>query len=318
MADPNPSDFTDFNLRDFNPDGDVPQGTVPDPDVEMERSLTPRPSTQTLFNTASKRRRSLSPEPGPSGSRPAKKARQILSRRRVKPKAPADWHLKKGEIPADSEKTKVCMLPFSIFLLLISIQLALETHIRALWRLTDQNATPPKVTDADKLQYNERFTSAASVKTSVQQSLNSNATDINDASARVQELLDSLPEGRSTIANNIRCILQQHLELMHRSISFLGLARWAPDVLGGDPESMYNILHEQIALMTFQQVAGAFGYAHLGINLQLVRNFVILRKFYRNFVYAHMRRIAKIEAKAPGSVAKGNEMTNTWKCRREV
>jgi len=105
---------------------------------------------------------------------------------------------------------------------------------------------------------------------------------------------------------------------MHRSISFFGLARWAPDVLGGDPESMYNILHEQIALMTFQQVAGAFGYSHIGINLQLVQNFVILHKFYRNFVYAYMRKIAKTESKSPGSVAKGNEMTDTWKRRREV
>jgi hypothetical protein len=131
-------------------------------------------------------------------------------------------------------------------------------------------------------------------------------------------LLDSLQEGRSIIANNIRRIPQQHLELMYRSISFFGLARWAPDVLGGDPESMYNILHEQIALITFQQVAAAYGYSHIGINLQLIQDFVILRKFYRNFVYARMRKVAQTELKSPGSVAKGNEMTNTWKRRKEV
>jgi len=62
---------------------------------------------------------------------------------------------------------------------------------------------PPKVTYADKSRYNDRFTSVASVKTSIQHSLDSNASDINDASARVQVLLDGLPEGRSTIANNI-------------------------------------------------------------------------------------------------------------------
>ena len=168
------------------------------------------------------------------------------------------------------------------------------------------------------MRYNDRFTSVDSVKTSIQHSLDSNAGDINDAIARVQLLLDTLPEGRSVIANNIRRILQQHLEMMHRSISFFGLTRWAPDVLGGDPESMYNILHEQIALTTFQQVAAAFGYSHIGINLQLVQNFVILRKFYRNFVFAHMSNIAKAESRSPGSVAKGNEMTNRWKRRKEV
>jgi hypothetical protein len=81
---------------------------------------------------------------------------------------------------------------------------------------------------------------------------------------------------------------------------------------------MYNLLHEHIALITFEQVASAYGYAHIGINLQLVQDFVLLRKFYRNFVYSHMHNIAKLEAKAPGSVVKGNEMTNVWKRRHEV
>src|SRR5271155_3201255 len=106
--------------------------------------------------------------------------------------------------------------------------------------------------------------------------------------------------------------------MMHRSISFFGLTQWAPDVLGDDPESMYNILHEQIALTTFQQVAVAFGYSHIGINLQLVQNFIIFQKFYLNFVFARMSNIAKMESKSPGSVAKGNKMINTWKHRKEV
>ena len=181
----------------------------------------------------------------------------------------------------------------------------------------DQKATPPRVTNEDRLRYDTQFMSVAAIKTSVQQSLEFNAGEINNASARVQAILEDLPEG-GIIANNIRRIPQQHLEMMYRSISFLGLARWAPDVLRGDPESMYNILHEQLVLTTFQQVAAAFGYAHIGINLQLVHNFVILRKFYRNFVFSYMGRIAKTEFKAPGKVAKGKKLTNTWKRRKEV
>ena len=112
MADPNVT-----NAPDFNPSDSLSGGPIvsdPDPDVDMDPVQTPRPSTQTLFNMASKRMRSPSLEPGPSVSRASKKARQMLSRRRVKPKSPADWHLKKGEVPADSEKTKVCLLLFSI------------------------------------------------------------------------------------------------------------------------------------------------------------------------------------------------------------
>ena len=105
---------------------------------------------------------------------------------------------------------------------------------------------------------------------------------------------------------------------MFRSVSHFGLERWAPDIMSSDPDSMYNLLHEHIALIKFEQVASTFGYSHLGINLQLVQNFVLLRKLYRNFVFSHMCKLAKLEAKSPGSIAKGNEMTNVWKRRKEV
>src|SRR5271155_3115073 len=110
MADPNVTNAPDFNPSDSLSGGPI----VSDPDVDMDPVQTPRPSTQTLFNMASKWMRSPSSEPGPSVSRASKEARQMLSRRRVKPKSPADWHLKKGEVPVDSEKTKVCSLLFSI------------------------------------------------------------------------------------------------------------------------------------------------------------------------------------------------------------
>jgi hypothetical protein len=202
---------------------------------------------------------------------------------------------------------------------LIFLQLALEVHLRALWQLPHQNATPPKVTDADRLQYNARFSSEHAVRSSVHASLNQNATNITEARAKVQNFLSSLPEDAHSItANHIRCILQSHLLVMFRTVAFFGLARWAPDLLSGNPDSIYNLLHEHIALITFEQVASAYGYSHVGINLQFVQDFVVLRKFYRNFVYSHMYNIAKLEAKTPGGVLKANEMTNTWKRRHEV
>ena len=54
------------------------------------------------------------------------------------------------------------------------------------------------------------------------------------------------------------------------------LAHWAPDVLSQDPNSMYNLLHEHIALVTFEQVAAGFGYSHLGIDLSLIHNFILM------------------------------------------
>ena len=202
--------------------------------------------------------------------------------------------------------------------MLISFQLALQVHCRALWQLPSQNSVPPKVTLADRAHYNARFSSESAIKSSVHASLDANAVDINEAQSRVRQLLDSLVDLNSTTANHIQRIDENFLCLMFRTVSFFGLARWAPDVLSQDPNSMYNLLHEHIALVTFEQVAAGFGYSHLGIDLSLIRNFVLMRKLYRNFVYSYMHGIAKSENKTPGSITKSKTMTNVWKRCKEV
>jgi len=105
---------------------------------------------------------------------------------------------------------------------------------------------------------------------------------------------------------------------MFRTIACFGLERWAPDVLSRDAESMYNLLHEHLALMTFEQVAKGYGYSHMGINLTFITNFSLLRRLYRSFVFSYMFGIAKAEQRKPGSVAKGKEMTNVFKRRSDV
>ena len=106
--------------------------------------------------------------------------------------------------------------------------------------------------------------------------LDTNSVDINEAKSRVQQLLDSLIDLNSTTANHIQHINENFLCHMFRTVLFFGLARWAPDVLSQDPNSMYNLLHEHIALVTFEQVAAGFGYSHLGIDLSLIHNFVLM------------------------------------------
>jgi len=158
----------------------------------------------------------------------------------------------------------------------MSFQLALQVHCRALWQLPSQNSVPPKVMLADRAHYNAHFSSETAIKSSVHASLNANAVDINEAQSRVRQLLDSLVDLNSTTANHIQRIDENFLCLMFRTVSFFGLAHWAPDVLSQDPSSMYNLLHEHIALMTFEQVAAGFGYSHLGIDLSLIHNFVLM------------------------------------------
>ena len=193
----------------------------------------------------------------------------------------------------------------------------MEVHLRALWLLPHQNALPPAVSSGDLTKYAKRYGSEAEVRSSVKDYLAQNADNINDAPLQLVALEVLLKE-TSIRSKNIQRIPEKHRLLMFRTVACSGLDRWAPDVLGGDPESMYNLLHEHIALTTFEQVASAFGYSHMGINLSFITNFSLLHRLYRSFVFSYMFGLAKAEQRKPGSVAKGKEMTNVFKRRSDV
>lgn len=78
-----------------------------DPDIQMNppASLGEASSAQAVL----KRKRSVgSSNPG-SRALQSKKARKAFVKRPKKPKKPSDWHMKKGEVPKEAEKTKVCI-----------------------------------------------------------------------------------------------------------------------------------------------------------------------------------------------------------------
>lgn len=202
-------------------------------------------------------------------------------------------------------------------ILIVIGQDALELHIRALWCLPHQNAVPPEVLAEDQNAYAARFTSEAHIQTSVQDSLNNSGNFMHAAEDRFTNLIGSLSD-KSKISANIRRIPKPLLLFAFRTIAFFGLVRWAPDVLSQDPESMYNLLHEYIALTTFEQIAGSFGYSHMGPNLTVVRDFPLMRKFYRNFVFSYLRAIVRKEVKMPGAIELTHERENAVKRRNEV
>ena len=155
------------------------------------------------------------------------------------------------------------------------------------------------------------------MRSSVTASLDQNSGLIHDSCTLVEEFLKYLPDGR-IISNNIKHMAQSNLQLMFRTVAILRLEQWAPDILSCDPDSMYNLLREHIALIMFKQVSSAFGYSHMGLDLPLLHDFPLMRKLYRSFVFNYMYNIAKVEAKKPGSIAKGKLMTNIWKHHDEV
>ncbi|KAF9456556.1 hypothetical protein BDZ94DRAFT_1326898 [Collybia nuda] len=176
-----------------------------------DHPMTPPPTEGASPSNLKQKRPQEEPKKNSTSGTKKKKARVSKIQQPKKQKRPSDWHLRKVEVPDGAKETK----------------LALELHIRVLWRLSNQNAIPPKVT--------------------------------NDVKAPFA-----------------------------RTVAILGLEHWAPDILSTDPDSSYNLLHEHIALTTFEQVSGAFAYSHMGINLSFIHDFSLLRKFYRSFVYAYI------------------------------
>ncbi|KAG6913664.1 hypothetical protein DXG01_005261 [Tephrocybe rancida] len=108
----------------------------------------------------------------------------------------------------------------------------------------------------------------------------------------------------------MKCIKEEFLLQMFRSVAMLGLPCWAPDVLSNDPDDLYNFLHEQCAYQMFRQIVAAYGYSFLGVNMLQVEDWALCHKIFCSFCYSHMQKAAKIEVKSPGGLKKKNEADN--------
>jgi len=165
--------------------------------------------------------------------------------------------------------------------------------------LSSQNQLPLKLNGNTISIYQQRFSNAGAIISSMRGILKNNSTAIDAVLAKVTKFCNNLPdETSSTISGNIRQIPEDHLLFMHCAVATLGLPRWNPDVLSTDPNT---ILHEQLALQTFQNVVISHGYAHFGINHGKMK-LSLLKQFYRSFVYSWMRDLVKHELKSLGSV----------------
>jgi hypothetical protein len=69
--------------------------------------LSPRPGPEEAGPSHSTGKRKRSDNEPESSSSQSKKQRTTLAKRAKKLKKPSDWHMKKGEVPKDAEKTKV-------------------------------------------------------------------------------------------------------------------------------------------------------------------------------------------------------------------
>lgn len=104
---------------------------------------------------------------------------------------------------------------------------------------------------------------------------------------------------------------------MFTAVLRAGLRSFCPDILG-PPNSVYNQLHRHLAVSTFQQVASAFGYTALGVNITFTRDYHLLSQFYDTFVFGTLKNNTRLEAKGAGRLAESLKKTNTYRRRTTV
>jgi hypothetical protein len=104
---------------------------------------------------------------------------------------------------------------------------------------------------------------------------------------------------------------------MHSMVVTLGLSSWNPDIMSTNPNSMYNILHEQLAIQTFQHIVISHGYAYFGINHGKMK-LSLLKRLYHSFVYGRMRDLVKHDLKSPGGIQQDTIAMNMYKRHNDV
>jgi hypothetical protein len=98
------------------------------------------------------------------------------------------------------------------------------------------------------------------------------------------------------------------------AVHLAGLTKFLPDVLGA-PDSMYNQVHQMVAVQTFMATAAGFGYAHMNIDLSKAQNIDLIDQFYENFVFSYLADLLRAEMKKPGALNKSISDGNIYRRR---
>ncbi|KAJ3926076.1 MAG: hypothetical protein NXY57DRAFT_966944 [Lentinula lateritia] len=196
----------------------------------------------------------------------------------------------------------------------------LQLHIRVLWNLLSQNALPQPVSPTDIAAFNQRFAPAEgqSSMDHIEQLVQGATAVSNHVLSAVQAVKQSAFLGRGIIAKNASRIEDSFLERIFSAVAALGLEHWSPDIVGGHPDSVYNLVHEQIAISTFKMLLSSFVYRFLQADMAVGRDDTACVQIYRNFVFGHIGKKVKDEMRKAGSVEMKHERINTYKRVQQI
>ncbi|KAJ7085957.1 hypothetical protein C8R44DRAFT_893803 [Mycena epipterygia] len=184
--------------------------------------------------------------------------------------------------------------------------------------LLSQSAVPRRLSDSEMAPFEARFSSANDVNAQVSHLISTAIPPSTNVYKKVSAFLSSAQAMDSQIARDAKRIGDHHLLVIFNAIANAGLHAFAPDVFG-NVESMYNLLHEHLAIHTFRSVASAWAYSSLcPVTTRLLNDYNLLRSFYRSFVYGYLRELARKEDLVPGRVVQSIANNNTYRRREEL
>lgn len=123
--------------------------------------------------------------------------------------------------------------------------------------------------------------------------------------------------GASNLISDVLRISDTFLDTMFRLVHAVGLRSWCPD-LTSPPDSMYNMVHEMIAIQSFRTICGSLCYNWMHTDNRYAQNTVMLAQWYRHSVFYYHKNAMIAEAKVPGSAEAYNMMSNKYRRRKAV
>ncbi|KAJ7855445.1 hypothetical protein B0H14DRAFT_2353195, partial [Mycena olivaceomarginata] len=234
-----------------------------------------------------RRRTGAVPNPGSAPKRPRTDGvpKSAKAKKSAKSKSgPKNWGIPRSEVPDSAA----------------GLQRAMNLHSRILMGLLSQSAVPIRLPADLMNQFEQRFSSPGDLDAQLNGILASAIPPTNSVYEQVAAFLHTTRAMNSQTASDAARVGDHHLRSMYNAVANVGLHVFAPDVFG-NPESLYNLAHEHVAIHSFRTIASLFAYSSIYcVDLSLIKDDHFLRRFYRSFIYGRMKDLASKEERRPG------------------
>ncbi|KAJ7640604.1 hypothetical protein B0H17DRAFT_1105465 [Mycena rosella] len=197
-----------------------------------------------------------------------------------------------------------------------AVQGGFNLHIRMLSMLTKASGVPPTPSPELLHDFESRFGSVDRLSGLKAELRKAKPDAFQEATSMARSLRMAVTAQRSPIATNIGRIKEVWIRRAFCIVFAAGLKKFIPEVFGA-PDSLYNQVHQMVAIHSFQVIAAGFGYAHMKVDTEQAQNDSLLDQLYENFVFSYWEKLAKAELrKGPGTVVKSIADGNAY--RRHV